>query len=143
MWMKMIWTVLKHKWFILISGWRLKVPMWKLLIHDLSKFSPAEFIPYARYHYGEPDLPAYARAWKHHYAHNSHHYEYWGGKPMPEIAVREMVADWMAAGKVYNGRWPDLSNFTWFRQNEHRIRMHPSSWQWLHIILDEAAGFRW
>lgn len=139
MYLKMIWTVLKHKWFILLSGWRLKVPLWRLVIHDLSKFSPSEFIPYSRYYYGKPDHEAYGRAWKHHYTHNSHHFEYWRNRPMPEVAIREMVADWMAAGKVYTGRWPDLHNFTWFRENAHRFEMHPASWQCLHLILDEAA----
>jgi hypothetical protein len=40
--------LLLHKWYVFLAGRRLKVPFWRLVVHDLSKFSPAEFRHYAR-----------------------------------------------------------------------------------------------
>ena len=54
------------------------------LIHDLSKYSPTEFIPGAKYFQGtrspnekERELYGYSQAWLHHKGRNRHHYEYW------------------------------------------------------------------
>lgn len=155
--LKLIWVVLKHKWFVLIAGRRLKVPLWRLLIHDLSKFSPAEFGPYARHFYGGGgDDRGFAEAWWHHYFHNSHHWEHYvsrdpnergipaaGTLPMPEVCVREMVADWLAAGKAYNGAWPDPANFTWYEANRARMRLHAYTEARIDTILVEASKWTW
>ena len=65
--------------------------------HDLSKFSPVEFFPYAEWFYGEyganidttllliPSLKdkherckrQFDKAWEHHQKHNKHHWDYW------------------------------------------------------------------
>lgn len=154
--------ILRHKWYVFIAGWRLKVPLWRLLTHDLSKFSPAEFGAYARQFHGDKGDPmGFAHAWLHHQHHNAHHWEYWIGSsahnksplldgiddghvlPMPESAVREMVADWLAAGKVYNGAWPDPNHWTWFKENRHKMQMHLTTWARLFVVLEEAAGLKW
>lgn len=44
--------VLRHKWFVFRAGVRLGVPLWRLVVHDLSKFSPAEWGAYVRNFYG-------------------------------------------------------------------------------------------
>ena len=53
---------------------------WK---HDLSKYSPAEFIPSVKYWTGkfsptmnERKEKGYSSAWLHHKGRNKHHYEY-------------------------------------------------------------------
>lgn len=95
--------VLRHKWFVLLAGLRLGVPVWQLLVHDLSKFSPSEWGAYVDYFYGGPRLPfeemgvyakthhfdatwkkskegvkeAFDRAWNHHQKANPHHWQYW------------------------------------------------------------------
>ena len=51
MYWKYLKAVLKHKWFVFIECRKLGIP-WLGVIHDLSKFLPSEFIPYARYFYG-------------------------------------------------------------------------------------------
>jgi hypothetical protein len=131
---------------VFIVGRKLKVSYWRLLKHDLSKFSPAEFGSYARKFYGGGDTN-FSKAWLHHQNRNDHHWEYWinrseqsGALPMPEMAIREMVADWLAAGKVYAGSWPDLGNFVWFRKNAHRMNMNLITWRKLQEVLDEAYG---
>lgn len=44
--------VLRHKWFVFVAGLRRGVPLWQLLVHDLSKFRPDEWRPYAEWFYG-------------------------------------------------------------------------------------------
>ena len=148
-------TTLRHKWYVLIVGRRLRVPLWRLLTHDISKWSLAEFSAYARQFHGDrSDQNGFARAWLHHQNRNQHHWEYWVGRsahvkggdsgplPMPEVVVREMVADWFAASKVYAGAWPDPHNFTWFWQNKDKMTMHPQTWARLLVVLDEAAQLK-
>ena len=91
--------VLRHKWYVLQECWRFGI-RWRGLVHDLSKFSPAEWGPYVDYFYGG-DWPAYRetpgewkhqigdkwtkewvqrrfdRAWLHHIHHNPHHWQHW------------------------------------------------------------------
>ena len=62
---------------------------------------------------------------------------------MPEVCVREMVADWFAAGKAYNGAWPDPTNLTWLKENRHRMQLHPTTEKRLTAVLAEAATFQW
>lgn len=42
-WFRFAWVILKHKWFVLLAGLEVGVPLWRLIIHDWSKFTPAEF----------------------------------------------------------------------------------------------------
>lgn len=93
---------------------------WQGITHDLSKYSPTEFIVGARYYQGyrspnnaEREDIGYSSAWLHHKGRNKHHYEYWmdyssdngaGIVParMPEKYVVEMFMDRIAASKTYN-----------------------------------------
>ena len=66
-------------------GARIGVPDEQLLVHDATKWTVTEFIPYARYfveHGGSPvDRPdvndGFAWAWLHHIHHNKHHWQHW------------------------------------------------------------------
>lgn len=90
------------------------------LTHDLSKFSPEEFITGVRYYQGNRspnDAERFATgislAWLHHKGRNKHHLEYWidyrstdglyTGQDMPLPYIMESVCDRMAASKVYLG----------------------------------------
>lgn len=114
--------VMRHKWFVLVVGLRLGgIPLWRLLAHDWQKFSRWEFMAYARktaggYHNDKDEAieEAFTAAWLHHENTAPHHRGYWiprSGKmkgrplPMPETYVREMVADWLGAGRAYTGSW--------------------------------------
>jgi hypothetical protein len=125
-----IFTVLHHKWQIILAGmWLnkllastgLRVSWRRLLLHDLSKFSPAEFWPYARhYHSSETTSADYAAAWRHHYENNDHHHEYYKGARMTEEALVELVADWFAAAISYSGKWPRDGDWPWLtRRYKH------------------------
>jgi hypothetical protein len=49
--------VLRHKRYVLYAGWILRVPLWQLLVHDWTKFTPMEWGPYVRRFYGPKAKP--------------------------------------------------------------------------------------
>lgn len=61
------------------------------LLHDLSKYSPTEFIVGCRYYQGnmspnnaEREAVGYSSAWLHHKGRNKHHLEYWIDYGIPD-----------------------------------------------------------
>ena len=89
------------------------------LAHDLSKYSPTEFIPGCIYYQGDhsPNEAeradrGYSSAWLHHKGRNKHHLEYWidyasnktglGGMKMPcATSVRWCATGWRPAGSIW------------------------------------------
>lgn len=146
------WATIRHKWYVWKAGRRLKVGWWRLLIHDYTKFLPAEYPYYQRQFFGKADDPdGFARAWLHHQNSWSHHWEYHITRtahsrgavkpdivddclPMPEMDVREMVADWMGASRAYTNSW-DISG--WFHGHIGKIKLHPKTRQILSKVLSE------
>lgn len=147
--MKHHWMNLKylliHKYYVFRCGLYTKVPLWRLIIHDWSKFTSAEWSPYANHFYrdggvwkfkknkGQHDARdakfEFNRAWIHHIHKNPHHWQHWvipgeenQALEMPEHFVREMVADWMGAGLAQKGI-PDILN--WWNENKNRMILHP------------------
>lgn len=49
---KYFWYIVKHKWYVMIECFKRGL-IWRGVAHDLSKFLPDEFIPYAKYFYGK------------------------------------------------------------------------------------------
>jgi len=142
--------VLYHKWHVFMAGWALGVPLWRLVIHDASKFSRAEWGPYVRRFYAGPgsrlrkdaDPLEFQIAWKHHWTRNPHHWEYWLPDPlgatapqaMPETYVREMVADWIGAARA-QGK-PDAA--AWYATYGERMLLHPDTRALVDRVLREA-----
>lgn len=139
--LKYMWLTVKHKWFVFQAGLLTGAPLWRLIIHDWTKFTPSEAPHYGRQFFGDKSDPrGFIAAWIHHQNHNPHHWEYWVPRtghnrcdppypdgepvPMPFWAVREMVADWFGAGRAYEGRWPDVNNWTWLEQNRPKMKLH-------------------
>lgn len=134
------WKAWKH--FCTITRHRHKVMyhcfmagiFWQGIKHDLSKYSPTEFIPGARYYQGyrspndrEREEIGYSAAWMHHKGRNRHHFEYWNDyntvtrrvEPvrMPVRYVKEMFCDRVAASKIYQGdAYTDASSLAYFRK---------------------------
>lgn len=97
------------------------------LAHDLSKYSPAEFLVGIKYYQGtrSPNVAermnkGYSEAWLHHKGRNRHHQEYWTDysietgellsfKSMPRKYFVESIMDRIAACKVYRGK--DYTDF--------------------------------
>ena len=136
--MKYFWITLKHKWYVLLAGLKLGVPLYLLLLHDWTKFTFVELPHYQRQFFGKADQPfEFSCAWLHHQHSNKHHWEYWipvtghnrGGYrdmeplPMPDKYVREMLADWVGASRAYEGKWPTKS-WPWLENNIEKILKH-------------------
>lgn len=126
---------------------------WLALIHDLSKFRPSEWIPYAYTFYAADGSKQYhetvdfARAWNKHQKRNKHHWEHWihigAGDDSPTLAwpmsrryVLEMVADWMGAGRAITGRW-EVSE--WYDKNKGEMIMYPEARKLVENILQNVG----
>lgn len=152
-----LWSVLRHKWFVLLAGLRVGgIPFWRLLVHDWQKFSKWEYGAYARKtaagfrtERSEVEEMEFAYAWLHHENTAPHHWGYWiprSGKnaqaplPMPETYIKEMVADWMGAGRAYTGDW-DMSK--WLDKSLEGIgkNMHTSSRTLVYQALGKQGYF--
>ena len=134
--------ILIHKWYVFIECCKLGVP-WQGIVHDLSKFTPAEWKAYVLHFYAyqehEPQwvVDAFSAAWNHHQKQNPHHFEYWillwRGKPdetlpMPDRYRREMLADWRGASRAYSGN-DDVAS--WYLRRRDEIRLHPETRAWI------------
>lgn len=114
-------TITKHKMLVMQGCFQVGL-FGQGLLHDLSKYSPIEFLTGGWYFQGtrspnaaERDKKGYSDAWLHHKGRNKHHYEYWIDfnpkdpkaplriAPMPDRYIIEMFMDRIAACKVYNG----------------------------------------
>jgi hypothetical protein len=116
------------------------------LAHDLSKFSPVEFFPGARYFQGnqspnnmERKVKGYSSAWLHHKGRNKHHLEYWidyalgestplTGMEMPVRYVVENFCDRIAASRTYRrDLYTDTDPFDYYMRSRDQYIMHPNS----------------
>jgi len=139
--------VVRHKWFVFCAGLKTGTPIWRLLIHDWSKFTLAEWTPYVRSFYGpqprtDETKAAFNRAWLHHIHHNPHHWQHWllqedsGDMKtllMPDALVREMVADWMGAGRAITGRWEVAE---WYEKNCMKIKLADGTHGFVQRLID-------
>lgn len=137
-----------HKWYVFRAGRALGgIPLWRLIIHDYSKFSRAEWTPYVNRFFGgragvedkSLDPREFHLAWLHHLHNNPHHWEYWivpnhseDPLPIPTHFIREMVADWLGAGRGITGSW-DLTE--WYEKNKDRQILHDQVKLQLSLIM--------
>lgn len=121
--------VLKHKWYVFKYGKKFNLSTKRRLLHDLSRFSPAEWFPYVSNFYNDDgtkkqirDSSGYydpktkseefQKSWLHHAHNNKHHWQYWvlvdydENKilDMPLEYIKEMITDWCSAGKVQHNQ---------------------------------------
>jgi hypothetical protein len=131
--------VLRHKWFVLVASFKIGAPIWRAIFHDMSKFLPSEWMPYACCFYAPDGSKQYKEgdaftfAWNYHQKRNKHHWQYflitWDRgttEPlsMPVNCVYEMVADWMGAGRAITGKWETLA---WYEVNKTKMILHPDT----------------
>lgn len=147
-------TITYHKY--LVAKGCFKVGLYKQgILHDLSKYSPSEFLVGAKYYQGtrspnnaEREAIGYSGAWLHHKGRNKHHYEYWidyslnaipGGMapaPMPEKYVVEMFMDRIAASKVYlKENYTNASPLKYYNKGKDSILMHEDTKKLLEKLL--------
>lgn len=134
-------SLIGHIRYVRIAGRKIGVPEDQLRIHDQSKFSVYEFMPYANKFFGGDDSE-FDAAWLHHKNNNKHHWNHWvlpdedGGLStvkMPDHYALEMVADWMGASKQYTGSW-DMTE--WLKEKAQFIKLHPPTREYVTMILN-------
>ena len=138
--------VLEHKKNVFKTCWKKGLYL-HAFTHDLSKFMPDEFIPYARHFYGSYPSEAvlntvsciknksktltyeevskrFNKAWELHYKRNKHHPEHWAGKNMARNNIEQMVCDLEAMSLKFGGSAQEyyLKNyFKWDMTRNTRI----------------------
>jgi len=149
--------VIIHKWFVFIECCKMGI-IWRGIVHDLSKLRPSEFIPYARYFYG--DYPRYQtgqkeiktrwphifkedvdrkfdKAWLYHIHRNPHHWQFWllheDDGPIKNIAIpmkylKEMLCDWRGAGRAITGK---DNTPDWYFKNREKIILRIVNRRWI------------
>ena len=149
-------TITRHR-HTVIAHSRLAGILFQGLRHDLSKYSPTEFISGARFYSGdrspneeERALYGYSAAWLHHKGRNRHHFEYWsdynvktkefGPVPMPPKYIAEMFCDRVAASKIYQGKkYTDKHPLEYFMRSKGRRPIDPNTSDMIEGLLRTLA----
>ena len=150
-------TITRHRHMVMRHCIKAGIPIQGLL-HDLSKYTPTEFIPGALYYQGtrspneeERERIGYSSAWLHHKGRNRHHFEYWidinpeskvyEPVQMPTRYLIEMFCDRVAASKIYRGsQYRDSDPLDYFLMGIKRGRpMHKNTAKQLHFLLKMLA----
>lgn len=129
--------VVEHKWNVMIECFKMGCFIHGIL-HDLSKFRPSEFIPYAKFFYSknrsknhkksdEGDIN-FQKGWCHHQKRNKHHWNYWVSVtrvneivpiPMPKKYIKHMIADWRGMSRKFGG-----TAKKYYKENQHDMILH-------------------
>ena len=149
-------TITRHKLLVMQGCFRIGL-IKQGLLHDLSKYGPAEFLTGIRYYQGtrspnaaEREIKGYSEAWMHHKGRNRHHYEYWSDMnretrnyesvPMPRKYLAEQVMDRRAACMIYQGKdYTSGSALAYYMKSRERELMHPRNRKELEYILTMLA----
>lgn len=153
MYWKYLLYVIEHKWNVGIECVKMGMPF-HAVTHDLSKFLPSEFFPYAKFFYSKNRTKEYKQTdendenfqtgWCYHQKRNKHHWNYWVSVtrkdevipiPMPRKYIRQMVADWRGMSRKFGG-----SPAQYYRDNHHKFIMHHETIEHLREYLSEHGG---
>ncbi len=158
-------TITRHRHAVIRHCFRAGIP-WRGLLHDLSKYNPAEFFVGVKYYKGskspnegEREAYGYSKAWIHHKGRNRHHFEYWtdydritrmmSPVKMPLVFVKEMFCDRVAASKIYQGKnYTPSHPLAYFNRGIANRAIHPETSLllegWLRTLASdgEKAAFR-
>jgi hypothetical protein len=134
--------VLHHKWLVFQECVQYGL-YWQGLIHDFSKFYPAEWGAYTLYFNGgyENVKPpavqaAFDAARNHHHNHNPHHWQYhllvhndgsMMALPIPDRYRREMMAEWHATSRMMGAS--DCAG--WYLKHRNEVILHPDTRVWV------------
>ena len=158
-------TVTRHRHLVIRHCFHCGI-LWQGLRHDLSKYSPCEFLAGIKFfkgtkspNEGEREIFGYSKAWMHHKGRNKHHFEYWtdydrvtrvmSPVKMPLCYVKEMFCDRVAASKVYQGTaYTSEHPLNYFLRGKANRAIHPETSklleEWLQILATqgEQAAFK-
>ena len=151
-------TITHHK--LLVMKGCFELGLYKQgLLHDLSKYTPTEFITGIHYYQGnrspntaEVEDKGYSSAWLHHKGRNKHHFEYWVDftprdpenplrkAPMPVKYVVEMFVDRVVACKIYNKDAFKVSDpLDYYHRGDTAQFLHPRTKKLLELLLNMYA----
>ena len=153
--------ILRHRWYVMVECFKFGL-IKRGLLHDLSKFLPSEFLPYAKFFYGKKGSgikkgrnetgyykptdtgdSAFDFAWLLHQKRNRHHWQWWvlpedgGGLKilsMPRLDILEMICDWKGAGKAQGHFEPDECQ-KWYQKNKDKLQLHPRTRNLIEFFL--------
>lgn len=150
-----LFTITRHKFKVMQLCFKLGL-YYQGLMHDLSKYSPTEFIAGVKYYQGyrspidkEKEVKGYSQGWLHHKGRNRHHWEYWldfnahkkiCGMPIPMVYVAEMFCDRVAASMIYlKDQYTDQSALDYYLDSAGYIILHPTTQALLERWLNHLA----
>ena len=154
-------TITHHKILVLVGCF--KIGLYKQgLLHDLSKYTPTEFLVGCKYYQGymspnnaERMDKGYSSAWLHHNGRNKHHLEYWidysiakeddnngakngmTGMKMPIKYVCEMFIDRISASKNYQKeKYTDRSSLEYYEKSKDHYIINEDTAALLEYLLE-------
>ena len=146
-------TITSHRHMVIRHAFKAGI-IWRGLMHDLSKYTPAEFSSGIKFYANgkfsanenERKVLGYSKAWLHHKGRNRHHFEYWTDyEPhskkmmpikMPKVFVLEMFCDRVAASKIYNkDSYTDAHPLAYFERSKNTRFIHPETSDQLEELL--------
>lgn len=157
-----LFTIMRHRRAVISHSARAGILL-RGLVHDLSKYSPTEFVNGVKNFQGtrspneeERRAKGYSEAWLHHKGRNRHHFEYWTDynpatktvQPvkMPLKYVAEMFCDRVAASKVYLGKsYTEEQPLKYFGRGKPTRSIHPETSdlleQWLIMLSEKGEDY--
>ena len=141
--------VVEHKWNVLIECFK-SGQFLHGIAHDLSKFLPSEFIPYARFFHDTDRTKTYKKSdennenfqkgWCYHQKRNKHHWNYWVSVtrkdeivavPMPRKYIKQMIADWNGMSRKFGGLTKD-----YYLKNKGQMILHSETIKIIENMLE-------
>jgi len=150
-------TVNKHRFIVCKLCFKCGL-YWQGLTHDLSKYSPVEFINGVKFytgkaspHLGERKAYGYSKAWLNHKGRNKHHGEYWqdiGSDgfthpiDMPKNYLIEMICDRVAASMIYLGEnYTDKAPLEYYQSHKDENQFSDYTRFYLEEYLTNIANY--
>ncbi len=149
-------TITRHRHLVMKNCFRAGI-FFQGCFHDLSKYSPTEFLAGVTHYQGnrspnegEREDYGYSKAWMHHKGRNKHHFEYWtdynlntremSAVQMPVNYVIEMFCDRVAASKIYMGdQYTDHAPLDYYKQGSMKRLIHPETARQIEKLLTMLA----
>ncbi len=152
-------TITRHRHAVIKHCFKAGI-LWQGLRHDLSKYTPDEFLGGVENYCGdrspnemEREKLGYSPAWLHHKGRNKHHFEYWNDYSpihkkvmpvkMPIRYVAEMFCDRVAASKIYQGEnYSEAHPIEYFMRGKANRFIHPETSdileEWLLMLKEKG-----
>ena len=147
-------TITRHRHEVIRNSKKAGI-LWQGLFHDLSKYTPAEFMAGARYFCGdrspnetERAVFGYSAAWLHHKGRNKHHIEYWLDADcavtplMPYKYAVECICDKLAATRVYakaQGVYNNDMPLGHWRRFGNKVNGNPKTMAFIEKVFTDLA----